>query len=210
MDDILTSSVFDYHGKTYLLDRYKGGSAGPVVHITETVHQGARQGKYTLEVDAAVLKRIIEFVEGPIPPRPTSTPVRRRPFFTGEQCDAMKRNYLKGVPSEALAVQYGCKAKDIEAALRVEGIEIVPVETGSTRRRPYRPAPAMSKSSIRPKTTPPSAIEVEQAGSYVHWTDQQDARLVKLFKDGATVERLMYVFSRQRNAIESRLRKLGH
>ncbi|MGB5069659.1 MAG: hypothetical protein WBO28_01795 [Flavobacteriales bacterium] len=210
MDEILTSTVFDHFDKTYLLDRYKGNLTGPVVRITETVHNGTRQGRYTLEVDVAVLKRIVEFIEAPIPKRPTSEPVRKRPFFTGEQCDAIKRNYLKGVPSEALAVQYGCKAKDIESVLRVEGVEIVPLETTSKRRRTRKSKYAAPKTAVQPKPTGLAAIKEEHANAYDRWTDQQDARLVKMFQDGATVERLMYVFGRQRGAISSRLRKLGY
>ena len=125
METIIATEVFDHFDKTYLLDRLRGSLTGPVIRITEIVHNGARRGRYVLEIDAAVLKRIQHFIEAPVLPTPTSTPVGKRPFFTGEQCDAMKRNYLKGVTSAALAVQYDCKAADIEDVMRAEGIEVV-------------------------------------------------------------------------------------
>ncbi|MBK8531105.1 MAG: hypothetical protein IPL64_04335 [Flavobacteriales bacterium] len=125
MDTIVATEVFDHFDKTYLLDRIKGSMTGPVIRITETVHSGTRRGRYTLEIDAAVLKRIQHFIEAPVPDAPTIRPVRKRPFFTGEQCDTMVKSYLKGVTSDALAVQYGCKAEDIEEVIRREGIEVV-------------------------------------------------------------------------------------
>ncbi|MBL8002305.1 MAG: hypothetical protein JNL05_10120 [Flavobacteriales bacterium] len=125
MNEVLHSEVFDHFDKTYLLDRLAGSNSGPVVRITEIVHDGARRGRYSVELDASVVKRIVRFLETPVPAQPPIKTPRRRPFFTGEQRDAMRRHYLKGVTSAALAVQYGCKAADIELALQEEGIEIV-------------------------------------------------------------------------------------
>jgi len=141
MDDILTSTVFDHFDKTYLLDRLQGSGTGPVVRITETVHNGTRRGQRTVELDASVLKRVVEFLETRIPPPQTSAPVRKRHFFTGEQCDAIKRNYLKGVTSDDLAMQNGCKAADIELVLREEGIAVVDQTQPEPKRRwrGYRP-----------------------------------------------------------------------
>jgi hypothetical protein len=192
------------------LDRFKADGTETLIRITETVHEGVRQGKHVVVFKEAMFERIQWFMGTPEPPAPTSIPVRKRPFFMGEQCDAIKRNYLKGVPSEALALQYGCKAKDIEAVLRVEGVEIVPLETTSTRRRTHKPKYAAPMKAVQPKPTGLAAVKGEHTNAYDRWTDQQDARLVKLFQNGATVERLMHVFGRQRGAISSRLRKLGY
>ncbi len=127
METILHTEVFDHFDKTYLLDRNKGSGSGPAVRITETVHNGSRRGKYVLEVDASVLERIRAFLEKPIPPAPVSSPaaIKKQRWFNGEQQDAITRNYLKGVTSDALALQYGCKAAEIEAVLRANGIEVV-------------------------------------------------------------------------------------
>lgn len=138
MEVILASQVFDHFDKTYLLDRLKGSMTGPVVRITETVHNGARRGRYVVEVDAAVLKRILQFLEAPIPAAPPTAPARRQPFFTGEQCATMVKSYLKGVTSSALAVQFGCKAIDIETVLRREGIEVVDQDLPAKRRSSSR------------------------------------------------------------------------
>ena len=138
MIEILATEVFDHFDKTYLLDRIKGHLTGPVIRITETVHDGARRGRHVVEIDASVLKRIVQFLEAPVPTSPTSTASRKRPFFTGEQCDAIKRNYLKGVTSQALAVQYGCKAADIEEVLRREGIAVVDQSPPTWRKHQHK------------------------------------------------------------------------
>lgn len=136
MNEIIASEVFDHFDKTYLLDRIKGHLTGPLIQITETVHDGARRGRHMVVIDTSVLKRIVQFLEAPVPSTPTSTAPRKRPFFSGEQCDAIKRSYLKGVTSKALAVQYGCMASDIEEVLRREGIEVV--DQSPPKRRAWR------------------------------------------------------------------------
>lgn len=210
MDDILVSSVFDHYDKTYLLDRYKGNLTGPVVRITETVRKGPRKGRYTLEVDAAVLKQILSFMESPIPPSPTSTTVRKRRFFRGDQCDAIKRNYLKGVASAALAVQYGCKAADIEAVLRAEGIVVVDPEEDKRRipGRGYRKESFTRHQTIMERSTQ-DLVKLRHSNAYETWTSEADGRLRDLYQNGTTVERLMEIFSRQKGGITSRLKKLG-
>lgn len=59
METIIATEVFDHFGKTFLLDRIKGTTSSPVLRITETVHDGTRRGQHVVEMDAAVLKRIL-------------------------------------------------------------------------------------------------------------------------------------------------------
>jgi hypothetical protein len=48
METSIYSEVFDYHKKTYLLDRFKADGTETLIRITETVHEGVRQGKHVV------------------------------------------------------------------------------------------------------------------------------------------------------------------
>lgn len=211
METIIQSEVFDFHKKTYLLDRFKTDGTDILIRITETVHDGSRQGKHVVVFKEAVFERIQQFMGAHVPPRPSSTLVRKRPFFRGDQCDVIKKNYLRGVPCEALAVQYGCKAQDIEAVLRAEGIEIVDPHVASKRRgkRGYG-----EQASIEPKDKAKgSSMEAARSrhpNAYDRWSDGEDERLLEMYGNGATIEQLMHALGRQRGAINSRLRKFSH
>jgi len=49
----------------------------------------------------------------------------------------------------------------------------------------------------------------EYANAYTAWAEEDDIRLRGLYKQGFSVEQLMEIFERNRNAIISRLKKLG-
>lgn len=204
MDNILQSHVFDHFDKTYLLDRLQGS----VFRITETVHDGARRGRYVVELDAAVLKQIQEFVEAPAPPSPNSAPIWKRPFFTGEQCDAMKRSYLKGVTSEALAVQYGCKAADIEEVLRFAGIAVVDQTLPSSPQQARQRATKRTvkrKSSKSPARRPP----VKFLPPDTPWTEEEETSLAHHYRRGTSMPDLVRYFGRPYATVYARLQKLG-
>lgn len=209
MDEILTSHVFDHFGKTFLLDKLDG--PGARIRITEIEPNGPRKGRYAVIVNATVLKRVLEFAEAPIVAAPTAkvATVRRRPFFTGEQRDAMKKSYFKGVTSEALAVQYGCKAEDIEQALRKEGVEVVDQSLPTKENRNFK-RPSSQRQQLRTKTrTLGPGILVEYVPDGTPWSVDEDTKLAELHSLGESIKGLATKFRRPAGIIRSRLQKLG-
>lgn len=137
MEEILRSEVFDHFDKTYLLDRIKGNMTGPVVRITETVHNGTRRGQHIVEIDPWVLKKIQELMEAPVQHHTAGIPGRKsKPFiFTPEQMDKIVASYLRGVPSTDLALQIGCRKDDIISMLMSRDIPVVNEEPENKRSR---------------------------------------------------------------------------
>lgn len=209
METILASHVFDHFGKTFLLDKIEG--PGARIRITEIVPDGPRKGRYAVVVNATVLKRILEFAQAPVAAAPVATPaaVHRRPFFTGEQRDAMKKSYYKGVTSAALAVQYGCTAEDIEQALMEEGVEVVDQSLPASDNRRWKNSSSKgNRRAKKPRTSSPSRTgPYEAAGA--PWSVSDDTTLTDLHRRGASIAGLVSKFKRSPGSIRSRLQKLG-
>ena len=90
MENIIATEVFDHSNKTYLLDRINGSTTSTLIRITETVHDGTRRGQHVVEMDAAVLKRILRFMEVPSSSLPAVRSTTKRPILSGEQCATME------------------------------------------------------------------------------------------------------------------------
>ncbi len=209
MATILHSEVFSHSGKTYRLDVLQHASSAPFVRITETVHEGPRRGRHLVELDAGSLKRIIAFLEAAMAPAPANAPLRKRPFFTGVQCDAMKRSYLKGVTSAALAVQYGCTAEDIEEVLRAEGVEVVDQTLPAMRKPRSVPAGKSRAGKGKAKGAQASVSQAPQAWSDAPWSAADDVTLANLHRRGASIRGLVSKFNRPPSFISAKLQKLG-
>ena len=52
-------------------------------------------------------------------------------------------------------------------------------------------------------------VRKQYGNAYLPWTDEADAYLVRLYKEGKSVKELSEIFERAEGAIRSRLMKLG-
>ncbi len=143
METTLYTEVFDHLDKTYLLDRIAGHMSGPIIRITETVHNGKRRGQHVVEIDGKVLKRIQELANATVQYDAQGKPARvvKSFTFTPADMDKVVNNYLRGVPCFDLALLFGCKDADIIGVLKSRDIPVINEEptkskwNGRTRRR---------------------------------------------------------------------------
>lgn len=78
--------------------------------------------------------------------------------------------------------------------------------------------PASSPKPLQPTPAPPKKVKAYSIedkrkeigeGAYTPWTDADEKELASLYKQGWTAEQLAAKFKRSKNAIQSRIKKLG-
>ena len=208
MTEIIATEVFDHFDKTYLLDRLKGSLTGPVIRITETVHDGTRKGRYVVEIDAIVLKHIQELIQAPVVRDTAGEPDRvfKRLRLTAEARDKIVRSYLRGVSASDLALQLGCTVEDVVRVLVARGIAIVD-QTPPIKWKSERSTQGKRNAVAKPTRTP--SPKPAPFLSNAPWTDADDTALANLHKRGASILGLVSKFRRAPSFIRARLQKLG-
>ncbi|MGL4178577.1 MAG: hypothetical protein ACRCSN_21165 [Dermatophilaceae bacterium] len=88
-----------------------------------------------------------------------------------------------------------------EVALWRDGLEVTRVKLGDVAGLEVVPSP-------RAKGVPVESVRAEYPNAYRAWSDEDDARLLKLAGDGWSTEQLVAEFGRQPSGVQSRLRKL--
>ena len=120
MQEILKSTLLDFEKSFFYVNFMKHTSGEKYVSIEQTFASNYKKQRVTLK--SSDLEQLITVLENYKNETFTPDPFKPRNYFSKEKQRSIVKIYLKGVPINDMALQFGCSPEIIKNTLIHEGV----------------------------------------------------------------------------------------